>query len=218
MTTQRDTTTNDAASRRPYDSPVRRERMTMTRDRIVAAGVELVRGYTTWDWTDLTFRAVAERAGVGERTVYRHFPSERDLHDAIMAGLAERAGVDYEQVTLSTVAEVMGRVVRSLGSFSVQPTPTPPDPAFVAADEQRRAALQRAVAAAHPAWSGRQHAALAASLDVLWGVGAFERLVDQWALDPEEAIRVLGWAIDTLVVGAGDAPPPDRARRRARGT
>jgi AcrR family transcriptional regulator len=217
MTAHRTPETNDAIRRRPYDSPVRRERMGMTRERIVAAGVELVLGFPSWDWTDLTFRAVAERARVGERTVYRHFPSERELHDAIMAGLAERAGVDYDDVTLSNLAEVMARVFRSLGSFSAAPAPTPTDPAFLAADEQRRGALLRAVAAEHPDWSARQHAALAASLDVLWGVGAFEGLVDRWALDPDDAVRVLGWAIHTLVAGAGGDPPPDRGRRRARG-
>jgi AcrR family transcriptional regulator len=38
----------------------------------------------TWDWDGLTFRALAERAEVSERTVYRHFPTERKLHDAVM--------------------------------------------------------------------------------------------------------------------------------------
>ena len=45
------------AERKPYDSPVRRQRMEVTRERIVAAGVELVRGFKTWDWSELTFRA-----------------------------------------------------------------------------------------------------------------------------------------------------------------
>ena len=80
------------AERKPYDSPVRRQRMEATRERILAAGVELVRGFKTWDWSDLTFRAVAERAGVGERTVYRHFPTERALHAAIMAATVSRVG------------------------------------------------------------------------------------------------------------------------------
>src|SRR5262245_58672451 len=60
------------AGGRRYDSVVRRERAAQTRDRIVAAGSELAHEFASWDWKPLTFRAVADRAGVGERTVYRH--------------------------------------------------------------------------------------------------------------------------------------------------
>jgi AcrR family transcriptional regulator len=192
------------AERKPYDSPVRRQRMEVTRERIVAAGVELVRGFKTWDWSELTFRAVAERAGVGERTVYRHFPTERALHAAIMAGLARDAGVDYESVTLGTVAETAERVFRSFGSMELQrPLEPPPDPAFTEADRQRRDALLRAVASERPELPERERVALAATLDVLWSVEAYERLVDRWGLDPREAMTVIARAIDT-VTGSAD--------------
>ena len=39
-------------------------------------------------------RAVAERAGVNERTVYRHFTNERGLRDAVMHRMEEQAGID----------------------------------------------------------------------------------------------------------------------------
>ena len=65
--------------RRRYDSPVRREQAVRTRQRIVDAGVALARELPVWDWRGLTFTAVAARASVGTRTVYRHFPTERDL-------------------------------------------------------------------------------------------------------------------------------------------
>ena len=59
-------------------------------------------GYDTWDWRDLTFRSVAERAGVGERTVYRHFPTERHLHDAVMERLESEAGSRTRMSTWAT--------------------------------------------------------------------------------------------------------------------
>ena len=80
------------ASRRTYDNRARQEKAAQTRERIVAAGSELVHDFDTWNWRDLTFKAVAERAGVGERTVYRHFPTERHLHDAVMAAPGVRGG------------------------------------------------------------------------------------------------------------------------------
>ena len=42
------------------------------------AGSELVHRISVRDWKKLTVRAVAERAGVNERTVYRYFGSERE--------------------------------------------------------------------------------------------------------------------------------------------
>ena len=62
--------------------------MAETRDRILDAGSALVHEFESWDWRPLTFRAVAERAGVGERTVYRHFATEQALHAAVMERLA----------------------------------------------------------------------------------------------------------------------------------
>ena len=80
------------ANRRTYDNRARQEKAAQTRERIVAAGSELVHAFDTWNWRDLTFKAVAERAGVGERTVYRHFPTERHLHDAVMVAPGVRGG------------------------------------------------------------------------------------------------------------------------------
>ncbi|MCK9901761.1 TetR family transcriptional regulator [Parafrankia colletiae] len=90
--------------RRRYDSPVCRERAGQTRERIVAAGSALVHEFPIWDWSGLAFRAGAERAGVGERTVYRHFPTERDLHAAVMRRLQTEAGVGYDDLDLDAVA------------------------------------------------------------------------------------------------------------------
>ena len=191
-------------ARRRYDSPLRQQRVTLTRERIVEAGVEIVRSLATWDWTALTFRAVAERAGVGERTVYRHFRTERDLHDAVMGRLAEAAGVDYDTVTLATVAEIAGRVLRSLGSFAVAPAPpTSADPTFVAVDDQRRRALVRAVTTAAPDLPERRQVALAAALDIVWSVASYERLVTAWGMDPDDAIDVIASAIGAVAETAG---------------
>lgn len=174
------------------------------------AGVELVRGFDSWDWAGLTFRAVARRAGVGERTVYRHFPNERELRDAIMTRLGEEAGVDYEQVSLATVSEVAGRMFRSLGSFAVSDMAAPPDdPTFVAVDQSRREALLKAVATSRPGWSALRQVRLAAALDIMWGVPSYDRLVSAWGMSPDAAVDVISWAIDMLVGPNVAAPQGD---------
>jgi AcrR family transcriptional regulator len=213
MTTRKPTkAAKGGKPRKPYDSPMRRQAMEETRERIVAAGVEIVRGYKTSNWDDLTFRAVAEHAGVSERTVYRHFPTERILHSAVMGELAKEAGVDYEAVTLATIANVSRRVFRALGSLDLQTAADPlQDAAFTEQDRQRRDALLRAVASARPEWPKSQQVRLAAALDVLWSVSSFERLIDQWELQPKKAMDVIAWTIDTIIESSsanGERRPP----------
>ena len=196
--------------RRRYDSPVRRQRAAETRDRIVAAGSELVHELPSWDWRELTFRAVAERAGVGERTVYRHFPTERHLRDAVMGRLEEEAGVTYDDVTLAGLPAVTARVFASLHSFAVHDSVAPDgDPTFAAADERRQAALRRSVAVSAPHWSAAQQETAAALLDVLWNLPSYERLVRGWQFDGDRATEAIGWLIDRVVAAIdADEPPP----------
>jgi AcrR family transcriptional regulator len=186
--------------RRRYDSPTRRQQAAETRERIVCAGAELARGFTTWEWDDLTFRAVAERAGVSERTVYRNFPSERHLHDAVMQRLEDDAGVSYDDVTLDNVAEVTARVFGSLHRFAIQDSvATPGDPTFAGADTRRQDALLRAVSTRAAQWDDTQLRAAAGLLDVLWSPTTFERLVRAWKLDDSTATSAVAWMIDKVV-------------------
>ena len=196
------------SERRPYDSPVRRTRAAETRERIVAAGSELVHGFEAWDWDQLTYRAVAAQAGVGERTVYRHFPTERQLHAAVMHQLHEEAGVDYDDVTIDNLVEVTTRVLDSMGRFPTAPTgPQPADPVFEQVDVRRRAALGRVVAQLDLDDQARD--TIAALLDVLWNLPAFERLVVGWQLESERASRALAWLVELVLRAAedGEAPP-----------
>ena len=197
-------------ARRTYDNRARQQKAAQTRERIVAAGSELVHAFDSWNWRDLTFKAVAERAGVGERTVYRHFPTERHLHDAVMERLESEAGISYEDVDLTNIDDVTARVFASLQRFSVRRSvDTPQDPTFVGVDARRREALVRAVSASAPAWSAAQQQMAAALLDVLWNVPSYERLVGVWGIDGTDATRAIGWVM-AKVIGAiedDDAPP-----------
>ena len=92
--------------RRSYDRTLRREQAAETRERILASGSELLHGASVRNFKRLTVRAVAERAGVNERTVYRHFGNERGLHDAVMHRLEEEAGIDLEGMQLGDIAKV----------------------------------------------------------------------------------------------------------------
>jgi AcrR family transcriptional regulator len=203
-------TGSSIAPRRSYDNRTRREKAAQTRERIVTAGSALVHEFDSWNWRDLTFKAVAERAGVGERTVYRHFPTERHLHDAVMQRLESDAGVSYEDVDLTNIGDVTGRVFASLQRFSVRASvDAPQDPTFVGVDLRRREALLRAVSASAPGWSAAEQRAAAGLLDVLWNVPSYERLVGEWGLDGADATCAIGWLMAKVVAAIEhDAPPP----------
>jgi AcrR family transcriptional regulator len=184
--------------RRRYESPVRRAQAAETRDRIVAAGAALVHGSPRWDWRDLTVRAVAERAGVNHRTVYRHFASERDLHDAIVRRLEEEAGEPLTGLDLESLPDVTARVFSYLSSFALR-TRTGDNPTLAGMDERRRQALRSAVEPATADWSEADREMAAAMLDVLWTVNSYDRLTAVWRLDPDEASRAVAGVVRLIV-------------------
>ena len=208
-----------ARSRRRYDSPLRRAQADDTRARILAAGTALARESSVWDWRDLTIRAVAERAAISERTVYRHFTTERQLHDAMMQQLEQDAGVTYEGIALQDVASVSSRVFSSMLSFSVPPAVIR-DETFAESDRRRRDALLDAVLEAGAGWSAAERRMAAGVLDVLWVPTSYERLVAVWGFEPADATQAVTWAIE-LIVGAlraGNRPgAPDRNETEAGG-
>jgi AcrR family transcriptional regulator len=203
-------TTTPAPERRRYDSPLRRERAAQTRTRIVAAGAELLRGSSIRDWRAVTIRAVAQHAGVNERTVYRHFANERALRDAVMQRLEEAAGVDLSQMRLHDIADVTARVLHFASSYPMEPRP-PLDPTLAATNRRQHDALLAAVAQEAPRWQPADRALAAATLDTLWAVGSYERLVSEWGLDRDQAIRGLTWVIQLVEEAIReDRRPPAR--------
>jgi AcrR family transcriptional regulator len=196
-----------APTRRAYDSPLRRQRVARTRERILTAGAELLHGFPTWNWSALTVRAVAARAGITERTVYRYFATERALRDAVLELLEEESGVDVAGLALDDVAPVTARMLEYVSSFPIE-SRTPRDETVAAANARQRAALLDAVAAHTDGWSASDRAVAGAVLDVLWSVVSYERMVVDWELAPADAIRGLTWTIGLVEAAVRAGVPP----------
>jgi AcrR family transcriptional regulator len=192
--------------RRNYDSTLRRERAAQTRENIVTAGAELVRSSSIRDWRGVTIRAVAERAGVNERTVYRHFANERALRDAVMHRLESDAGVDLAEMQLEDFADVTARVLRYVSGSLGKPPPL--DPTLADAGRRQHDALLAAVAAYTPEWSDHDRKLAAGALDVLWSVASYERLVNDWQLDRDDAIAAITWMIGLVEAAISGGRPP----------
>lgn len=192
---------------RKYDSPLRRQRAAETRERIISAGVDILHGFPVWNWRALTVGAVAERAGVNERTVYRYFSGERELRDAVMARQEAVADVALEGLALEDLQDHTARILEYVSSFPLE-SRTPDDPTLTGAHQRQRAALVAAVSEETDAWPAADRAIAAAMLDVLWSVASYERLVVDWDLDPKEAIKGATWVIGLVedAIRAGRHP------------
>ena len=190
-------TSAPAPARRHYDGTLRRQRAAETRARIIAAGSELLHGSSVRDWHGLSVRAVAEKAGVNERTVYRHFVNEQGLHDAVMHEFEEEAGIDLRGMELEDVADVTARIFAHVSSYPPDAR-QPLDPTLLDAEQRQHQALLAAVAARAGTWSEEDRTVAAAVLDVLWGVASYERMVVDWQMDPAEAIRGISWVMGLI--------------------
>jgi AcrR family transcriptional regulator len=194
-------------SRRRYDSPLRRQQAAATRERIVAAGVTLLHEISLWNWRALTVRAVAEEAGVNERTVYRHFANERALRDAVLDRLRAEAGVRVEALTFDDLQDVTARIYEYVASFPFERRVERDETAAAALAGQQRALLA-AVAPLTETWSDAERTGAAAILDVLWSMASYTRLVSNWDLGADPAIDALTWVIGLVqdAVRSGRGP------------
>jgi AcrR family transcriptional regulator len=201
------TSADDRPGRRAYDSRRRQEMAAATKRRIVMAGSELLHASHVRDWEALSIRAVAQRAGVNERTVYRHFGNERTLRDAVMEQLEVESGIELDGMQLDDVAGLAARIFRHVSSFPLAPGPNL-DATLSQTRQRVHGALIGAVTSAAQGWSDQDCVMAGAMLDLLWSVGAYERLVRDWDLDAEQATRAITWVIAMVqdAVRQGRAP------------
>ncbi len=198
-------------TRRRYDNTLRSERAGQTRDRIVAAGAELLHDSSIRDWRTLTIRAVAERAQVNQRTVFRHFANERALRDAVMHRLEDEAGIELTQLRLDGIGDAAARIFRHTASYPLDRR-VGLDPTLADANRRQHEALVRVVDEQTAGWPAGDRTLAAAMFDVLWAVSSYERLVVDWHLDREEAIRAITWVIDLLREAVCEGRRPARAK------
>lgn len=200
-------TPTSAQGTRRYDSPLRRERSAETRGRIVEAGAALVHDLSSWDWQGLTVRAVAAGAGVHERTVHRHFATERDLHAAVLQRLLEESGVTVEGMRLDDLPAHIEQLFDYLASFSSS-TERPPDAVLADLDARRKAAIVATVAAEADELSAADQQLAAAMIDVLWGLPSYRRLINGWGFDATDAALGVNWLVKLVTEAVRDGQGP----------
>jgi len=192
--------------RRAYDSPLRKAQFDETRTRILEAGSELAHRLSDWDWRKLTARGVAERAKVSERTVYRHFATERELQEAILRRLEEEAGISYEELRADELLQATASIFSSLPKFAA--TSSVAGRSVSASALRRQTALLRVVDELNGELSETERQMVAAIVDVLWTPTFYEHLIAQWRLDSPAITRAASWALDVLARAVRDGSRP----------
>lgn len=194
--------------KRRYNSAIRQQQSNQTRALIIASGVALAHEFPSWDWKNLTFRAVSERAGVSERTVYRYFATEQALKDAVIQQLVKESGIDLNTLTLPEFTTTIKGLFRYMLSFAAKSKEIE-DPAFSSVDHERRTALLRAVIEAAPSWSKSQQEVATAALDLLWQPSTYERLLNGWNFDSQQSLATLTWLISLIETAIRNERRPD---------
>ena len=200
-------------TRRRYNSPLRQQQAAKTRESIIAAGVKLVHSYPAWDWTNLTALAVGERAGVSERTVQRHFPTERQLRDAVLQRVYDESGIGLDELELGTFANITARMFGYLSSFAVAPQPVN-DPTFESMDTLRRDALFQRGGTRDTGWTEAGAGRPPQRCSTFSGIyPPYERLIARWGFDSDRAIGALTWLISLTAEAIRDGRHPDLASK-----
>jgi hypothetical protein len=108
---------------------------------------------------------------------------------------------------LDDIADIAARIFEHVSSFPLEPRP-PLDPTLAEANQRQRDALLGAIAARTERWSEEDREVVAAMFDVLWSVASYERLVADWRIDSERAIRGITWVIELVeeAVRSGRGP------------
>jgi AcrR family transcriptional regulator len=151
----------------------------------------------------LSHDAIAERAGVARRTVYRYFPDRPALMDAALVRVRELAGPkvaypDSAEDLLATL-EPIYTGFDAIAPITIMLRTTPQGRALrLAQNDKRVASYTRALAEAVKDLPKADRKLATAMLQVLHTTPWLE-MRDHWGLDGRQIARATGWAVRTLL-------------------
>lgn len=185
------------SAKRRYRSTLREEQAAATRERIVEAAADR---FVPWA-RELPFEDVAAAVPVSVRTVYRHFPTQRDLLVAVAAHLEEHSGWHTDEVTSDTIAPMTRGMFAYLGSrLDTQTQRTDAvESTMQEMRARRRTAIERSIG---PLTEGMDPELACGVMAVFAGMTRLPFLAgmhDHWGLDGDQAGRAVEWAMNVLL-------------------
>lgn len=172
-----------------------------TRERILEATAELVEAEGT---VDVPLTGVAARAGIGERTLYRYFPTKLDLIVALFGWMTggvgdlppatDPDGLLDRAATFFAAYDSHPEIVRAMSAGRTADT-------RVQRSEQRRDAVRTALAAELEGVPEPRRTQVLAAVHLLTSSDAFLHARDFWALDGDGMSAMARWAVHALLDG-----------------
>ncbi len=212
--------TDDQPARR-YSSPLRESQANRTRELILDALTELLAVHRV---DEVSTKQIAERAGVSQPTVYRHFPDRV----ALVEGLADRVDqmvIAYHgstpPATVEEGAAWAEAAFKATDDHAIETTAEAvlnADPRrFSEASRRHTGEVNQAVARSLPELDERGQRHFAALMRTLVSVQTWLRMREEFGMDGTESGQVVSWALRALLkeVRNGNLPGsanPDTGR------
>ena len=197
----------------PRRSKLRERLDQTTRDVIVDATIGQLVELGAFDFS---YYALARRAGVSVRTIYRHFPTRQDLIDALSRRLNQVVAIDYPHTRegiLMITRTVFGVYDQHAAAFVAQLEAG--QGRVRARGRSKRVLLMQSILAQDlPNVPPERLAAVAGLMICLFSPAIWRRLRDDVGIDGPRGGELVAWAIDTLWKGLASE---DAQLRRARG-
>jgi AcrR family transcriptional regulator len=175
-----------------------RERLDQTtRDLIVDALVDQLSETGAFE---LTYYALARRAGISVRTIYRHFPARSDLIDALSRRLNQVVAIDYShdrEGILFITRKIFGVYDQYANAFIAQLEAG--QGRLRSKGRSKRVTLMQSILAKDlPHLPPERLAAVAGLMICLFSPAIWRRLREDVGLDGIQGGEVVAWAIESM--------------------
>lgn len=190
-----------SAESRGYHSPLRRAQADQTRGLIIDALVDLLADKPS---DEISTRDIARRAGVAERTVYRHFPDRRGLHDALSERFRDEDGPVMDDADdLDDLADLIAAVHATFEANRRETTAAVllnADPRRLSGEtEERTAQWVQRTARSFPDLDERQCLGVAAITRTIGSSQMWLRLREEFGIGNGESGELVAWAMRALI-------------------
>ncbi|TIV81741.1 MAG: helix-turn-helix transcriptional regulator [Mesorhizobium sp.] len=195
---------------RAYNSPLREEKARETREAILAALFELMDSASAAD--EISTEAIAQKAGVQRRTVFRHFTTKDDLLAAFWPWLNARIGVS---ATPKNLKEIVGGPRQAFPRFDTHEAAIRASlhsrtgrEMRIGTVANRRANFARALAPAIASLPPAEAEKVESLAHLLFSASAWEVLKDYGGLTGTQAGETASWALEVILsaVTSGHSP------------
>jgi AcrR family transcriptional regulator len=180
-------------------STLREKQVAVTRDHILGAAFELLVEHPD---RPFSHEAVAKAAGVGARTVYRYFPAQSDLYEALWAQVRKQSGTVFP----TEEAEIVPSIAVLYRAFDqneklIRAVMESPAGARVRARgaEESRASFDRSLRDVMQGLGPAERRQVRAVFNGIHSAPFWQMLHDRGGLSSSEAISAASWAAESLL-------------------